>query len=171
MRKESIYVENILPFNKFQCNSSSLPILDTLPSWPMPFHIPILQRNLVCSSQILFIPVLDNLLPCTCSKCTTYLGDKVLQVFRYVWNGWGCRYLISVEQATQKMTQMQMYMWVFSLRCKWKFQCRLNLNIKGAPGLESWTGGRLVSPATGSKKKKKNGTPYILSSECTFDCI
>ena len=40
---------------------------------------------------------------------------------------------------------------------------------QGALGLESQTGGQLVSPATGSEKK--SGTPYILSSECTFDCI
>jgi hypothetical protein len=74
----------------------------------MPFRIPILERNMVCSSQILFIPVLDNLLPCTRSKCATYLGDKVLGVFGYrasdivlIWNGWArepeCRHLVSVE--------------------------------------------------------------------------
>ena len=28
------------------------------------------------------------------------------------------------------------------------------VSTKGAPGLETWTGGWLVSPATGSKKKK-----------------
>ena len=108
-KKVFMYNSNlsILPFNKFQCNPSSLPILDTLPSWPMPCWIPVLERNMVRSSQILFIPVPDNLLPCMCSKCMTYLGDKVLRVFRYLiwtWNGWRCR-LVSI----------------------WKFWCRLDV--------------------------------------------
>ena len=127
-RKVFMYKNMILLFNKFQCDPLSLPILDTPPSWPMPFWIPIFQRNLVCSSQISFVPVLDNLLPCTCSKCMTYLGHKVLWVFGYVdltWIGWGCRYLVSVERAAQKMTWMQMYMWVF--RCQWKFLHRFNV--------------------------------------------
>ena len=37
-------------------------------------------------------------------------------------------------------------------------------------GILDMARGWLVSPATGSKKKK-NGTSYILSSECTFDWI
>ena len=39
---------------------------------------------------------------------------------------------------------------------------------KGAPGLESRTGRRLVSPATGGEKKKV--THYILGSERRFGC-
>ena len=39
---------------------------------------------------------------------------------------------------------------------------------KGAPGLESQTGRRLVSPAAGSEKK--NGTHYIPGSKCRFNC-
>ena len=127
-RKVFMYENMILPFNKFQCDPSSLPILDTLPSWLMPFWIPIFQWNLMCLSQIPFVPVLDNLLPSMCSKCTTYLWHKELWGFRYVdltWNGWGWRYLVSIERATQNVTWMRMYMWVF--RCQWKFQCRFNV--------------------------------------------